>query len=266
MSGPSIVVDARSDGVVVSVGERSWVAPDLDVVDLGVYLARFGPADSVVLRGVLDGLRRPDLAVRSVIETIPVGGRLIVEPPASPTGPIRVDVDILERLAAELEIDSEVIDGGVVLSRDRSGPVPVPRLFGDDDRLVWPPRPDGRAETHTKPGDVVVASPAVPDLTEGLDELVDRDEVLGVEAELATLRARLDELADRVDGAESTADDAIETVRRNERYLDAVTAGFGATSPSPTALSADEISEMQATLDRRSVRYVLQLTKWLRGS
>jgi hypothetical protein len=265
MTYHEVVLERRPGGVVVSAAGRSWPAPDPDVVDLGTYLSRFGPVETLVLRGVLDRLARPDLAVRSAIETVPVAGRLVIEHADDDVDGRRSTPVRLDEIAAQLGLRLERIGDTVVLTRARTGPVPRPTVYGPADAPAWPPRPDRR--TPEPSGDApVLGSRAVSDPTERLDALAQRDEVIGVSAEIATLRARIDDLVDRVQDAEATAARAAEEAQRCERYVETISADLGAAPPGSPAPSPEEIREMQATLERRSVQYVLRLTKWVRGS
>lgn len=118
-----------------------------------------------------------------------------------------------------------------------------------------------------------------------LDVLRLTDEVIGLSAEVAELRARLDVATERAtaaaevaQSAESAAVSAAERTAAFEQYLGEVTTGLGARTPSGgsseepalAALSRDEligrVQELEAVLERRSVQVALGMTKKLRGS
>lgn len=118
-----------------------------------------------------------------------------------------------------------------------------------------------------------------------LDVLRLTDEVIGLSAEVAELRARLDVATERAiaaaevaQSAEAAAVSAAERTAAFEQYLGEVTTGLGARTPAGgtaeepalAALSRDElvhrVQELEAVLERRSVQVALGMTKKLRGS
>ena len=111
------------------------------------------------------------------------------------------------------------------------------------------------------------------------------DEVIGLSAELAELRAQVDRIGERATAAaevaqqaEVAAHAAVEQTQSFGEYLGAVTDGLGVRGPvvaeigsaDPSALSRDEliarVEHLEAVLGRRSVQVALGMTKKLRGS
>lgn len=123
----------------------------------------------------------------------------------------------------------------------------------------------------------------------GLDALRLTDEVIGLSAEIAELRVRLDVAMERATAAAEVAQaadvvaaSAAERTAAFEEYLGEVSAGWGVGSPGSVdqdgaprerelaALSRDQlvarVRELEAVLERRSVQVALGMTKKLRGS
>ena len=118
-----------------------------------------------------------------------------------------------------------------------------------------------------------------------LDVLRLTDEVIGLSAELAELRAQVERAGERATSAaevaqqaEVAAQTAIERTNDFGQYLGEMTDGLGARGPvgaevgseDPSALSRDEliarVEYLEAVLGRRSVQVALGMTKKLRGS
>ena len=118
-----------------------------------------------------------------------------------------------------------------------------------------------------------------------LDVLRLTDEVIGLSAELAELRAQVDRVAERATAAaevaqqaEVAAQAAAELTQDFGEYLGEVTDGLGARRPvvaesgsaDLSALSREElvarVERLEAVLGRRSVQVALGMTKKLRGS
>lgn len=118
-----------------------------------------------------------------------------------------------------------------------------------------------------------------------LDVLRLTDEVIGLSAELAELRAQVDRVSERATAAaevaqqaEVIAQAASEQTRDFGEYLGEVTDGLGARQPvvaesvnaDLSALSREEliarVEHLEMVLGRRSVQVALGMTKKLRGS
>ena len=118
-----------------------------------------------------------------------------------------------------------------------------------------------------------------------LDVLRLTDEVIGLSAELAELRAQVERVSERATGAaevaqqaEVVAQAAVEQTQDFGEYLGEVTDGLGTRPPATvesgstdlSALSREEliarVEHLEAVLGRRSVQVALGMTKKLRGS
>jgi chromosome segregation ATPase len=122
------------------------------------------------------------------------------------------------------------------------------------------------------------ASGASPQ-AEPLELLAVRDELIGLSAELDELRARFESATlrattalDTAQRAEQRAAEAADDTRRFGEYLAAITDDQGRQAPHigeqirTRAELEERIAELEAVLQRRSVRWPLSLARRLRGS